>query len=190
MYKRQGLAGLSFVHDFVGDPRRIAFIDRLWDEAQATLQPAPGLDFAAYRAALLARFANPALNHALRQIAADGSQKLPQRLVAPLMVRQARGLASPALTLAIAAWMKWQAGRTDDGNVFAVDDPLADQTQGIAGAASAADRVAGFVSLDAVFPAELARAADIRSVLTAALDGLDRLGAAEMVLSLEASLRT
>jgi len=184
-----GLAGLPFVHDFVGAPHRVAFINRLWDEAEGTLTPTDGLNFAAYRAALLARFANPALNHALRQIAADGSQKLPQRLIAPLMVRQARGLASPALTLAIAAWMKWQAGRTDDGEIFAVDDPLANQTQGIAEAASAADRVAGFVSLDSVFPAKLAITTELRPVLTAALDGLDRLGAAEMVRRMEASLR-
>jgi len=176
-----GLAGLSFVHDFVDNSVRAAFIDRLWNEAEATLTPAAGLDIAAYRAALLTRFANPALHHALRQIAVDGSQKLPQRLVAPFATRIAQGLPSPALALAIAAWMKWQSGRTDAGDAFAVDDPVARQTRRIANEASPAERVAGFLSLDAVFPPELANSADIRDALTVALDGLDCYGAAEMI---------
>jgi fructuronate reductase len=173
-----GLAGLGFVHEFVADPSRTTFINRLWVEAGTTLTPTAGLDIPAYRAALLARFANPALNHALRQIAMDGSQKLPQRLVAPFAARIARSLPSPALALAIAAWMKWQGGRTDKGEAFQVDDPLAAQTQRIAETASAHERVAGFLSMSAVFPPELATQADI---LTAALDGLDRNGAAGMI---------
>jgi len=180
-----GLAGIGFVHAFVGDAARVVFIERLWDEAEATLPPTPGLDIAAYRVALLARFTNPALNHALRQIAMDGSQKLPQRLAAPLMARQARGLASPCLILAIAAWMKWQSGRTDAGETFVVDDPLASQTRPIAESASAAERVAGFLSLSAIFAPELADCAD---TLAAALDGLDRHGAAAMIRLVSAGL--
>jgi fructuronate reductase len=173
-----GLAGLSFVHEFVGDPAGARFIDRLWDEAETTLVPTAGLDIPAYRAALLARFANPALNHALRQIAVDGSQKLPQRLVAPFAARMVQGQPSPALCLAIAAWMKWQGGRTDRGEVFAVDDPLAGQTQGIAKATSPAERVAGFLALDGVFPRGLAGHA---GAPTATLDSLDRYGATRMI---------
>jgi len=173
-----GLAGIGFVHEFVSDPTRVAFIERLWDEAETTLSPTVGLDIAAYRAALLPRFANPALHHALRQIAMDGSQKLPQRLVAPFAARMVRGLPSPTLALALAAWMKWQGGRTDAGEMFSVDDPMASQTRRIAGAPSAAERVAGFLSLDAVFPPELADHADVRESLTTALEDLDRRGAA------------
>jgi len=177
-----GLAGFSFVHDFVGDPGHVAFIDRLWDEAQATLQPTPGLDFAAYRAALLARFANPALHHALRQIAMDGSQKLPQRLIAPLAMRLEQHLASPALTLAIAAWVKWQAGKDDAGIGFAVDDPLADRTRRVLGGRNdAAERVGAILSLTEVFPPAVAANPGFREDLTRMLDGLDQLGAVDMV---------
>jgi fructuronate reductase len=174
-----GLAGLGFVHEFIGDPLRAAFVDRLWNEVETTLLPTAGLDIPAYRAALLARFANPALRHSLRQIAMDGSQKLPQRLVAPFAALVAQGQPSPALALAIAAWMKWQGGRTDAREAFVVDDPMASQTRRIAHAASAAERVAGFLSLPAVFPREIADHAD---VLTATLEGLDRHGA-EVMLS-------
>ena len=173
-----GLAGLTYVHEFVADPACVAFINRLWDEAETTLTPTPGLDIAAYRTALLARFANPALNHALRQIAIDGSQKLPQRLVAPLATRMDQGRPSPALCLAIAAWMKWQGGRTDAGAAFVVDDPLALQTRRTANSGSAADRVAGFLALDGVFKPRLTRHA---GALASALDGLDQHGAADMI---------
>ncbi|MDM7955196.1 mannitol dehydrogenase family protein [Blastomonas sp.] len=120
-----GLGGDEFVHQFVARDAGRAMIETLWDEAQTTLDPPAGLDIPAYRAALLERFANPALQHRTRQIAMDGSQKLPQRLIAPLAERAAAGQQSPALVLAVAAWMRWQAGRTDDGTAFEIDDPAA-----------------------------------------------------------------
>ena len=122
-----GLTGDEFIHQFVARDAGRRLIAMLWDEAQETLDPPPGLDIAAYRSALLDRFANPALQHRTRQIAMDGSQKLPQRLVQPLIERAAAGKTSPALTLAIAAWMRWQAGRTDGGERFAIDDPAAER---------------------------------------------------------------
>ncbi len=123
-----GLANIDHVHEFVADPARRALIARLWDESEATLSPPPELDVARYRADLLRRFANPMLRHRTRQIAMDGSQKLPQRLVAPLRERLAAGLPSPMLELAVAAWMAWQRGRDAAGNRFTIDDPLASRT--------------------------------------------------------------
>ena len=122
-----GLAGDEFVHQFVAREAGRALIEMLWDEAQETLDPPEGLDIPAYRAALLERFANPALQHRIRQIAMDGSQKLPQRLIQPLAERASAGKPSPALVLAVAAWMRWQAGRTDAGESFAIDDPAAER---------------------------------------------------------------
>jgi mannitol-1-phosphate/altronate dehydrogenase len=58
----------------------------------------------------------------------DGSQKLPQRLVAPWRARLGRGLASPTIELAVAAWMAWQRGTDMLDRRFAVDDPLAETT--------------------------------------------------------------
>ena len=113
-----GLAGIEFVDQFVALSQGRAFVEALWDESAATLSPPPGLDIARYRAALMARFANPALQHRTRQIAMDGSQKLPQRLVAPLLLRRADGRSVDALTLAIAAWMRWQGGIDDAGQSF------------------------------------------------------------------------
>ena len=50
----------------------------------------PAGDVAAYRAALLERFANPRIRHRLAQIAADGSQKLPVRVLPVLRAERRR----------------------------------------------------------------------------------------------------
>lgn len=96
------LAGHDHVHQAIADPRLRVLIENLWDEAATTLGRGP-LDIAGYRRALLARFANPALPHALRQIAADGSQKIPSRLLTTIGMRTPA--ASPAAAQAVGAWI-------------------------------------------------------------------------------------
>jgi len=161
-----GLAGIGFVHAFVGRPAGAAFVERLWNEAQTTLTPPRGLDLPAYRAALMGRFANPALEHSTRQIAMDGSQKLPQRLLATIAARLERGQDIAALSLGVAAWMRWQAGRDDAGGGFTVDDPLAAATRArIAGLADPADQAEALLGLEAVFPGALAASGRFRDAV-------------------------
>ena len=168
-----GLAGFDFVHEVVAQPEARAFVEALWDESATTLDPPAALDIAQYRTALMARFANPALQHRTRQIAMDGSQKLPQRLLAPIADRRAKRQSVDALALAIAAWMRWQSGVTDTGETFAIDDPIADRLgAAIAGATTSAERVDALLGLLAFRPDP-----DLRSVLIAHLDRLDRIGA-------------
>lgn len=173
-----GLAGIDFVHEVIALPAARALVETLMDETAATLAPPPGLDLPAYRAALLARFANPALQHRTRQIAMDGSQKLPQRLLAPILARLDRGRAAPALTLAVAAWMAWTGGRNDLGAVHGVEDPLAMVIADALGNATAPeDRVAALLSLRQIFPARLADEQAFRKALIADLALLQDQGA-------------
>ena len=74
-------------------------------------------------AQLKERFRNPALKHRTIQIAMDGSQKLPQRLLATLRERLARGLPCPALATALAGWMHF-AVRTAHTPGATLNDPL------------------------------------------------------------------
>jgi fructuronate reductase len=167
------LAGDDFVHEFVARPAGRGFVEALWDEAQTTLDPPEGLDIAAYRADLMGRFANSALQHRTRQIAMDGSQKLPQRLLATIAARRAAGEAADALALAVAAWMRWQAGRTDAGETFTVDDPAAARLGALsAGAADTAGRVDALLGFFG-FTAD----AELRATLIAHLATLERDGA-------------
>ena len=95
------------------------------NEIEPTLSGLPGLDLARYRTELLARYANPALAHRTQQIAMDGSQKLPQRLLGTVRDRLARGLPVPRMALGIAAWLHYLRGVDEQGEAYAVDDPRA-----------------------------------------------------------------
>ncbi len=173
-----GLAGIDHVHEFVARADGRGFVEALWDESAATLTPPPGLDVAAYRGQLMARFTNPALAHRTRQIAMDGSQKLPQRLLAPIAIRRARGLPVDALALGVAAWMLWQRGLDEAGTPFTVDDPLAAVTAArLDGVTDPAAQVAALMAIEAIFPRDLAEDDALRATLTRQVTRLARDGA-------------
>jgi fructuronate reductase len=173
-----GLAGVEFVHEFVAEPAGRTFVEALWRESAATLTPPPGFDLDRYRADLMARFSNPALRHRTRQIAMDGSQKLPQRLLAPIAARRAKGLPIDTLTLAVAAWMRWQTGVDDSGAHFTVDDPLAATTAArLAGLSDPADQVDALLAIESIFPAAIASDTEVRAALVRHLASLRDRGA-------------
>lgn len=179
------LAGYDHVHEAVAVPAFRAFVERLWDEAQMTLDPPPGLDLPSYRADLMARFSNAALQHRTRQIAMDGSQKLPQRLLATAQARLVAGQPIPALALAIAAWVRWQEGRTEAGEIVSVEDPLAAETaRRLAGADDDAGKVAALLDMEAVFPRALSGDPAFRSAVTGAFLDLRRRGAVSAAAAL------
>jgi fructuronate reductase len=173
-----GLAGVEFVHAFVADAAGRRFVEALWQESTATLTPPPGFDLDRYRADLMARFSNPALQHRTRQIAMDGSQKLPQRLLAPIAARRAKGLSVDALALAVAAWMRWQSGADDGGIAFTIDDPLAATTAAcLAGLSDPADQVDALLAIEPIFPAAIASDVEVRAALVRHLTSLRDRGA-------------
>jgi fructuronate reductase len=172
-----GLAGIEFVDQVVARPDGARFVEALWDEAASTLAPIEGLDVPAYRRQLMARFSNSALQHKTRQIAMDGSQKLPQRLLASIAARRERGQPVEALSLGVAAWMRWQDGCDDSGAGFTVDDPLADVlARAVAAATSPEDKVAALLSLPQIFPPALADDAVFRGDLVRHLASLTERG--------------
>ena len=175
------LSGYEHVHEVVAVPAFQAYVEALWDEAETTLTPPPGLDIPAYCEALMARFSNAALMHRTRQIAMDGSQKLPQRLLAGAAERLAAGQGIDAMALGAAAWMKWQSGVTESGEIFVVDDPLAAKTSEllVADAHTHQARVSALLSLSAVFPPALAADDRFAAAVTSAYLSLSQNGAVE-----------
>lgn len=130
--------GHEFVHQAIADADIRPLIERLMlGEAAPTFDAAPGQDLSAYADALLDRFANPALDHRLIQIAMDGSQKIPQRWLETMAWHQARGARCPSLEAAIAAWIAFL--RSD----HPVDDPLADKLREAAAGPDAIERLFG-----------------------------------------------
>lgn len=89
------IRGHRTVADAIADPTCRGWVEEWWDEACGHL-PMVADDLAAYRDALLTRFANPGIEHLLAQVAADGSQKLPVRILPVLSAERAAGNGAPA----------------------------------------------------------------------------------------------
>lgn len=117
------LTGRRYVRDAVGPEGFPALIARHLTAAASTLQPLAGIGLDTYAANVLARFANPAIAHETRQIAMDGTEKLPQRLLAPAVELLARGADIGPFAFAVAAWMRYCLGRLDDGATYMLNDP-------------------------------------------------------------------
>ena len=96
--------GHETIADAVGDPACRAWLDQWWDEAVRYV-PLPEGELTAYRAALLDRFANPRIRHTLAQIAADGSQKVPIRVLPVLRGERRAGRMPPGAVRVMAAWI-------------------------------------------------------------------------------------
>jgi len=97
--------GARTIAEAAADPVCRAEVEALWDCVTPFLRFGPD-EVAAYRAALLDRFTNPAIRHTLAQVAGSGSQKLAVRIV-PLVHRFLdAGQAVPApLTGVLGAWL-------------------------------------------------------------------------------------
>jgi fructuronate reductase len=153
------------------------------EEVTPTLKLPRGVDLAAYRAALLERFRNPALPHRTQQIAMDGSQKLPQRILGTVRDNLAAGRSIELAALAVAGWMRYVSGRDESGREIKVSDPLAAELARIA--AERAGDPAGFVgailSLRAIFGEDLPAAPRFAHSVTAWLKELFERGAARTV---------
>ena len=100
------LSGHETVAAAFADPAIRRFVDALWAEAITTLPKDAGLDPQAYIADLSARFSNTALAHRTAQIANDGSQKLPQRILGSALDRAKDGQTAVHLMVAVAAWIR------------------------------------------------------------------------------------
>jgi fructuronate reductase len=190
-----GLAGIATVDAFVDERWGRAFIERLWDELETTLTLPSEIDVPLYRRQLMRRFHNSALNHRLVQIAMDGSQKIPQRLATPAAELLNSGIAPDAVSLAIAAWMRWQAAANDRGDPIVVDDPLASRTQRLVDSTpDASEQVAALLSISSIFPARLSADRAFHQRVADHLQSLQRIGARatvqQFVLERAATMQT
>ncbi len=115
------LLGFETVAEAFADPAIRRFVDGLWQDFIATLPAEAGLDTDDYIQRLASRYANTALRHRTAQIANDGSQKLPQRIVAATLDRMVAGLPIERSALVLAAWITALGAR---GTPPAFTDPL------------------------------------------------------------------
>jgi fructuronate reductase len=178
------LAGHETVSDAITAPGFVEFVRGLMDlEVTPTLDVPPEADLDSYKSALLARFANPSLRHKTWQIAMDGSQKLPQRLLETARARLVAGQPIERLALAVGAWMRYAAGTDERGQPIDVRDPFADRLLAI-GRECGADvsrLVPAFLAIRDVFGEDLPEEPRFVEAVTRALEGLYASGAARAV---------
>ena len=138
------LAGYETVAEAIGDPAFAKLVRDMMDvEVTPTLSMPSGANLEAYKHSLLTRFANPALRHRTWQIAMDGSQKLPQRLLGTICDRLRQGAPFPRLALGIAGWMRYVAGTDEKGKPIDLRDPMSARLKSLATAAGPiADKLA------------------------------------------------
>jgi fructuronate reductase len=162
--------GYAHVHEAVRDADLLGFVrHQLLAEAAPSLPASAALDPGVYVETILRRFDNPALPHRLTQIAMDGSQKLPQRWLATIVERDAKGLTSPAHLLSTAAWIAFVGARSGGGRP--ADDPLSSRLETIwDGHGTPAEIAMAIVRSSGVFPAEFGASETLCRGLGEALD--------------------
>jgi fructuronate reductase len=177
------LAGHQYVGEAVADPGIHQLIHGLMTDEVIPTLPMPRPDLEAYRDQLLARFANPALKHRTWQIAMDGTQKLPQRLLGTIRDRLAAGQPFTRLALGVAAWMRYVTGIDEAGQPIDVKDPLSARVRGLADEADAnPDKLAAnLLAVTEVFGPDLPSCQPFRDQVTTHLKSLFELGAAATV---------
>ena len=145
------LLGLETVADAMAHPALSGFVQRLVrEDIIPTLEPSP-IDLNGYADATFARFRNPAIRHRLAQIAWDGSQKLPYRLLDTIVDARAAGRPLDRLAVPIAAWILFVERQARAGEHIV--DPLADT---LATLGSLPDPAREILQLRQVFPEMLA----------------------------------
>ncbi|MGN7997624.1 mannitol dehydrogenase family protein [Sphingomonas sp. 22176] len=169
------LLGHETVFEAMSDAALGDFVTRLAHQnIAASLGPVDGLDVPGYVDAVLDRFRNPAIRHLLAQIAWDGSQKLPYRLLDTTAAALDAGRPVERLAVPVAAWIAFLGNKAKAGET--ITDPLAEV---LAAAATDAAPVEAVLALRQVFPARLAEDPRYREALGAAFEAVQagKLGA-------------
>jgi len=112
------------------------------------------MDLPAYTDALMGRYLNPGIEHRTHQIAMDGSQKLPQRILGTVRDNLAAGRSVDRLATVVSAWMLYLNGRDQTGASHELSDPMAHQ---LTKAAASGDPIANLLALREIFGDDLPR---------------------------------
>ncbi|MFK7992516.1 MAG: mannitol dehydrogenase family protein [Granulosicoccus sp.] len=150
------LAGHETIADAMADPVFADYVRILWDEIMPTVKAPPGVNLANYADALFDRFSNSKIQHRTWQIAMDGSQKLPQRLLGTLRENILAGRESPGLLLAVAAWMRYVSGIDESGQSIDVRDPMSLRLQELIALTDTSEQmVSSLLSVREIFSANM-----------------------------------
>ncbi len=178
------LAGHETIYDAVSDELFARFVQRLWSEDVIPILAAPpGMNLDDYANQLFSRYNNPAIRHRLWQIAMDGSQKLPQRLLSTIRDNLQRKRPFKFVALAVAGWIRYVTGTDETGRPIDVRDPLAAMLQERIASAGPdpVAQVRAIANVEAVFGEDLPANATFMTTVTEAYQALLRQGSRQAI---------
>ena len=172
------LAGYQHINDCMGDENyRRAAHDLMLKEQAPTLK-VQNVDLARYADLLIERYTNPALRHRTWQIAMDGSQKLPQRMLDSVRWHLADNSSFALLALGVAGWMRYVGGVDEQGNAIEVCDPLLPVIQAaVQQSEEGESRVKALLAIEAIFGKDLPQEGKFVDLVTSAYLSLLNKGA-------------
>lgn len=172
------LAGYQHINDCMGDENyRRAAHDLMLKEQAPTLK-VQNVDLARYADLLIERYTNPALRHRTWQIAMDGSQKLPQRMLDSVRWHLADNSSFALLALGVAGWMRYVGGVDEQGNAIEVCDPLLPVIQAaVQQSEEGESRVKALLAIEAIFGKDLPQEGQFVDLVTSAYLSLLNKGA-------------
>ncbi|GAA1642397.1 mannitol dehydrogenase family protein [Georgenia ruanii] len=158
------ILGHETVADAVADPTVRGWVEEWWDVAGPNL-PLSAEEVTSYRAALLDRFSNPRVRHLLAQIAADGSQKIPVRILPALRLERQAGRLPDGAVRPLAAWVLHLQGHGAPVKDARQDDVVAAAQGDVAAATTALLRLLAPDMLpdDELVAAVVAKAEELRA---------------------------
>ncbi len=164
---RGALRGYATIAEAVADPELRAFAEEMIaTDIIPVTPPPPGQDREVYAATVIERFADPSLAHTTRQVAMDGSQKIPLRLLGTLRSNLDAGRMPWGVVLAVGAWMSYVACAQSDAHRLRIEDPLAVQlADRVRGVTNPAEIVDSLLDMPSVFGADLPARRELRDAL-------------------------
>lgn len=163
------LLGIETVYDAMQNTQLVEFIEKMIEEEILPSIDGPKeLDAKQYSQDILQRFRNPAIRHLLSQIAWDGSQKIPMRILPIVQQNLIEGRSVALLCHALASWMHFVRLQFAKGEN--VVDPLAAQLKKVTDSCNgkAHNDTALFLTMTAIFPPSLAANGEFKHALEAA----------------------
>lgn len=184
------LAGYEHISNTMEDPnyRNVALAMMLQVQAPSLVMP-EGTNLTAYAHKLIERFTNPNLKHRTWQIAMDGSQKIPQRLVGSLRYHLQQANDIRILATGIAGWIRYSTGIDEQGNAIEVLDPMITTLKTLyEKEGTKPDVVKKVLSLTSIFPEDIGQNNRVIEAVTNAYQSLLTHGAKDTVAKLEEAL--
>ncbi|MFB5081044.1 mannitol dehydrogenase family protein [Raoultella sp. C349492] len=176
------LAGYQHINECMDDENfRLAAHALMLNEQAPTLN-VKGVDLTRYADLLIERYSNTGLRHRTWQIAMDGSQKLPQRMLDSVRWHLAHHSRFDLLAMGIAGWMRYVGGVDERGNSIDVSDPLLPVLrEAVSRSEQGEARVKALLGIEAIFGKELPHVAEFVGKITQAYLSLLENGAKNTV---------